>query len=447
MNTSWLCKIATKTYKMGLVSSLCLLGLPKQTLAQRSLPQSGISTGQGQAINPFKGAHRFAAATSLPGTSDDYMYRNGLWGLETQSTYRYNAAGQQVSRTSKSVLTGQFQDKDSARFDGKGNMTFTGSYFWFNNSWHELSGLRINRTYNGSNQPTEIQNQLLKQGVWTNATKQTLSYNASGNLTDETSYSWDAGNWEPYKREIYVYGTAAGQPTEIVFQEYINGLWENIERFANITWYNFSTRQYSGYEGQMWTGNAWTPMTKSTTVYNALGGYETLVQIAGPAQTWINSKRTIFSYDSRLNFTGTKTELWQASTWVLDSDYQEVLAYNSTDDVVERVMLHWDKPTNAYQYFMRRVYSNFSRISGTNAGLTPLQVTLYPNPTSGFLHIQTEKQALATLSLTDLSGRMVLQQKLEAIVNKVDISALAKGVYLVHLQQANGTYTSKIVKE
>lgn len=67
-------------------------------------------------------------------------------------------------------------------------------------------------------------------------------------------------------------------------------------------------------------------------------------------------------------------------------------------------------------------------------------MVFYPNPAFDYIHVKnTEKVAII-----DLNGRMV---KEVTNVDKVDISYLAKGIYIVKLETGNITKISKLIKE
>lgn len=70
-------------------------------------------------------------------------------------------------------------------------------------------------------------------------------------------------------------------------------------------------------------------------------------------------------------------------------------------------------------------------------------VGIYPNPTKGEINIQTEKK-IKSSTVLDLSGRVVLR----ADSQKIDVSSLSKGVYVLNVQFEDGTSASeKVIKE
>jgi hypothetical protein len=68
---------------------------------------------------------------------------------------------------------------------------------------------------------------------------------------------------------------------------------------------------------------------------------------------------------------------------------------------------------------------------------------IYPNPTKGEINIKTDKK-IKSSTVLDLSGKSVLK----STSDKVDISSLSKGAYLLQVEFADGTATAeKIIKE
>ena len=74
------------------------------------------------------------------------------------------------------------------------------------------------------------------------------------------------------------------------------------------------------------------------------------------------------------------------------------------------------------------------------------QFLIYPNPATNTLNIKT--QQAGNLMLTDITGRVILQSSIINHLSQIDISSLAKGVYLLRLSSNDGAVeTVKVVKE
>jgi hypothetical protein len=75
----------------------------------------------------------------------------------------------------------------------------------------------------------------------------------------------------------------------------------------------------------------------------------------------------------------------------------------------------------------------------TNKAVTTF--TVYPNPATNYINTENAKKVL----ITDLNGHLVMQS---ANTDKLEVSSLAKGVYFVKVQQADGSLkTGKFIKK
>jgi glucose/arabinose dehydrogenase len=97
--------------------------------------------------------------------------------------------------------------------------------------------------------------------------------------------------------------------------------------------------------------------------------------------------------------------------------------------------------------------STISKVVDTSLSTIALDenvLTIFPNPATNELFIKNNNNiALQSIAITDLSGKLVLNQDIQNIgSNAISIANLAKGMYLVTVQIPNGlTATSKIIKQ
>ena len=79
-----------------------------------------------------------------------------------------------------------------------------------------------------------------------------------------------------------------------------------------------------------------------------------------------------------------------------------------------------------------------------NAG----DLLVYPNPTTGLLSFSTaEKETITTVSIFDLSGRVVAVVSPRAEVATIDISGFANGLYIYAAKTSKALYTGKVNKQ
>ncbi|WP_191860626.1 T9SS type A sorting domain-containing protein [Hanstruepera ponticola] len=73
-------------------------------------------------------------------------------------------------------------------------------------------------------------------------------------------------------------------------------------------------------------------------------------------------------------------------------------------------------------------------------------ITVYPNPTSGLLHINT-RSVIQKVEIYDVQGRLVVSQNSNQNKQTLNTSALTKGVYFVKIKTKNGQQIVNIIKE
>lgn len=72
-------------------------------------------------------------------------------------------------------------------------------------------------------------------------------------------------------------------------------------------------------------------------------------------------------------------------------------------------------------------------------------VTMYPNPASDFLNIQSETEELTKVSITDLNGRIV--KDVTNNFSQISLENLAKGIYMVTIESATAKKVEKLIIE
>ena len=87
-------------------------------------------------------------------------------------------------------------------------------------------------------------------------------------------------------------------------------------------------------------------------------------------------------------------------------------------------------------------------LSTAIAPVSGLSLELYPNPSQGEVFVRTDARATASISITGPDGRMVRSPFLptmSASVQRIDLGAFAKGVYLVRIADGGSARTERVV--
>lgn len=76
-----------------------------------------------------------------------------------------------------------------------------------------------------------------------------------------------------------------------------------------------------------------------------------------------------------------------------------------------------------------------------------VNVTLYPNPTAGQCHISLENDVIRTVSIFDMSGRLVRQEEVGGQHVDVEMGGLPGGAYLLRIVSDKGATARRVVRQ
>jgi len=167
------------------------------------------------------------------------------------------------------------------------------------------------------------------------------------------------------------------------------------------------------------------------------------------------------------------------------SDISDIVSYMPPYDIPS-VVLAWNKDAGNTKYEKLSTEDLFvspetatahwdfiggnagiSYANGTNTGFIPieevtiegmgvkpitndeLRITVYPNPTTGELYIQSSKFKVQSVEVYDVYGRKQKSRKAEEQKGKwnMDISDLPNGIYFVKIYTEDGVVVKKVVKQ
>jgi len=76
-----------------------------------------------------------------------------------------------------------------------------------------------------------------------------------------------------------------------------------------------------------------------------------------------------------------------------------------------------------------------------------LSASIFPNPINDVLHIQLAESAAATLTITSLDGKLMLQKFTTQNNFQIDFSSFPASTYLIKLKTQHAEYSQKIIKQ
>ena len=97
-----------------------------------------------------------------------------------------------------------------------------------------------------------------------------------------------------------------------------------------------------------------------------------------------------------------------------------------------------------YRGFIHNYGHLDSVLSIEDIGSNPQEKDLlvYPNPTSGSLHIKTQSYSIEKVVLYDITGKFLKEFK----SNEINLANFKSGIYLLNIFTPNSVKTSKIIK-
>jgi len=120
----------------------------------------------------------------------------------------------------------------------------------------------------------------------------------------------------------------------------------------------------------------------------------------------------------------------------------------STAGVSEASTSYYYDMTNSTWYYTTStpmVRMNFDPSVGVNEVEDNLGLRVFPNPANEVINISLNKEVSATLTLLDVSGKVVKTQALNGISTSINTASLNSGVYFVTINDGTSVSTQKVV--
>ena len=108
---------------------------------------------------------------------------------------------------------------------------------------------------------------------------------------------------------------------------------------------------------------------------------------------------------------------------------------------------YYDMTDNTWYYTTSTpmVRMNFDPSVGVNEVEDNLGLRVFPNPANEVINISLNKEVSATLTLLDVSGKVVRTQTLNGISTSINTASLNSGVYFVTINDGTSVSTQKVV--
>lgn len=73
-------------------------------------------------------------------------------------------------------------------------------------------------------------------------------------------------------------------------------------------------------------------------------------------------------------------------------------------------------------------------------------VKLYPNPATNTLNVLVDESQVKTIAVTDMTGKIVMQQSVIGSLNVLQVASLSSGMYLLQISNGQQVASQKFYK-
>lgn len=344
----------------------------------------------------------------------------------------------------------------------------------------------LTKKYNNSSLITEViienWNPLSSNLEYTE--KYTFTYEANGNWNKDISYKWNknTNQWDNYRLYTYTYNSNNLLEETLIYSwEELKKSWilnaRNIDAYdpykQNIssifsTWndlskewiyafrdeFIYNVKNYKeGHIFSIWDENKliWIYDYKTDYRYDNFGNitlsndYEFKLD----SMKWINKYEQYNRYDSNSNSVEYKFREWNSTSnsWEETINEQYLNIYNPNNNLIGIITSSYDNSTQTFiesnidDYF----YSLHDVILQNKSTLFN-ELKVYPNPTNDLLIIEN-LSGPTKISLTDLTGKLVLKQEINSEKTTINLNHVNSGIYLLQFKSNENNYMLKVVKK
>lgn len=158
---------------------------------------------------------------------------------------------------------------------------------------------------------------------------------------------------------------------------------------------------------------------------------------------WYNSDTTSGENGTCYNCPGAQ---WTGSNTIMTQYSYDLTAFNSETSFMYRFVFHSDQSVT-----QEGVIIDNPVIEGSLLSVSEFQnpsFNIYPNPSSGIFNIKTQVKDEFKITITDITGKVVLNKEKQLIDNtgiQIDLSKYQTGIYMLSLQSKTSQIFKKLI--
>ena len=307
----------------------------------------------------------------------------------------------------------------------------------YGDGWQEFSLLTYDYDFSGN--VIEIVAQIMEDGGWENEARASYTYD-DDLVTEVIIQEWENGNWENETKEVYNY---SGDVTTVLYWDWNGSNWSSDELWTY-------TKDGNTIELiiQYMQGGAWQNDEKQLLTLDFDEHVTEILDQDWVGTTWVNDERTTYIYEDGV-FTNKNVEDWNGSAWEDDLAFEyeyvdgnakhgecfekEAGQWTPADDDIEMAFGYGAKSNEYYGYRVDIQYVDLTQV-GEN---TTASFVVYPVPAQDALFIETDSFQKAEIY------RLTGQKVMESLRDRMNVSALSSGMYLIKVYDREGGCSSQ----
>ncbi len=359
---------------------------------------------------------------------------------------------------------------------------------WTQNNWEDFYIIRYN--YDNNKKSKEIHRAINDKKE--RFIKKTNFIYSEGKLISKTNFQWINSVWVETQKINYTY-TLDGLTKTNLFSIYENG---TIKNKSKIEYTYSDKKQLVTITKLVQKDDNWLNQ-KQTVFYYDNSTNKKVLEITkswnNKHQIWVNQQNTQYQYDANQNIIESNYQYWAGLFWKNDvkytyiynkdnqlitkntylpiyNDYRLISQINYTDflhdkaSIIKSKYQFWGGETNApnktsipFQFNNKIITKNASKVK---ISYTPFQtdistytsnsskktIDVYPNPSTGIFYFNNNGSNVYSWIITDINGRILLENKNPNHSQIIDLGDFNKEIYLLQINTANGKKTQKLIK-
>lgn len=333
--------------------------------------------------------------------------------------------------------------------------------------YSEVDGTQHRTTYYYDESEFSLSEEVMETyyDYWVNEARALYEYDFNGSVLEAIIQQWNGDDWEDEMMMSYDYN--GDMLNEVIYQNNMGGVWMNVAKevynYNGDTW----TVLYWLWNGTTWSSDMLYTYTRSGNTIELLMQYmeggawqnegkeiytldfdENITEIISQEwedNTWVNDKQTTYLYEGGV-YTHKYIKEWDGTAWVNDyhftyeydangnAKHGECYAFGGYDwgPADNDIEMAFDYNATSTSYYGCCVDVVFVDLTGLNENAQTVNFKVYPVPAENEIQIQVE--GFQKAEIYSLTG----QKLMESLQDKMNVSALSQGVYLLKVYDQTG---------